>query len=214
MTVLSIIVDLVIAGLPIIFLRKLQINRRTKFGLCLLMGLGVMCIPLFTHPLFIYKHELTVALLSTAICCAVRTVLSAGATTDPDSTWAISANIAWRLPEVNIGIVCANAPIFRPLYLYFRGRLATQIRDKTREETVNQTALSKGRLWPQNAQNANIKPNGSGIRSEAWGSEDTTVELEMGLPVQKLGGNRRSSSPLREDGIVKEKTFFTFSNKS
>lgn len=57
--VLSVIVDLVIAGLPIIFLRKLQISRRTKFGLCLLMGLGVMYVPLFTHPLLRRLHELT-----------------------------------------------------------------------------------------------------------------------------------------------------------
>ena len=39
---------------------------------------------------------------------------------------AISANVGWRLPEVNIGIVCANAPVFRPLYLYYQGRLASQ----------------------------------------------------------------------------------------
>ncbi len=41
-TVLSVIADLICAALPIIFLRNLQINRRTKIGLCLLMGLGVM----------------------------------------------------------------------------------------------------------------------------------------------------------------------------
>lgn len=43
-TVLSVIADLICAALPIIFLRNLQINRRTKIGLCLLMGLGVMYI--------------------------------------------------------------------------------------------------------------------------------------------------------------------------
>ena len=62
---------------------------------------------------------------STAICCIIRTALS-GAVKVPDVTWAISANVGWRLPEVNIGIVCANAPVLRPLYLFYRGRLASQ----------------------------------------------------------------------------------------
>ena len=42
MTVLSVISDLVLAALPAIFLRKLQISFRTKLGLCMLMGLGLM----------------------------------------------------------------------------------------------------------------------------------------------------------------------------
>jgi len=44
------------------------------------------------------------------------------------SSGAIVSNVAWRLPEVNIGIVCANAPVFRPLYLYYQGRLAGSAR--------------------------------------------------------------------------------------
>ena len=55
---------------------------------------------------------------------------------------AISANVAWRLPEVNIGIVCANAPVFRPLYLYFQGRLASQ-------QSLSETAGSRRRILPQ-----------------------------------------------------------------
>lgn len=40
--VLSTISDLVLAALPAIFLRNLQISFRTKVALCMLMGLGVM----------------------------------------------------------------------------------------------------------------------------------------------------------------------------
>lgn len=40
--VLSIVTDLVCAALPCIFLRHVQINRKTKIGLCILMSLGVM----------------------------------------------------------------------------------------------------------------------------------------------------------------------------
>lgn len=84
-------------------------------------------------------------------------------------------------PEVNIGIVCANAPVLRPLYLFFRGRLASQIRSNT-------AGVSKEGVWRDNSPRA----------SPAWkdGSNDTTlgdtsVSLEMGL-------HAPPQSPLRE----------------
>ena len=84
-------------------------------------------------------------------------------------------------PEVNIGIVCANAPVLRPLYLFFRGRLASQIRS-------NAAGVSKEGMWRDNTARA----------SPAWkdGSNDTTlgdtsVSLEMGL-------HAPPQSPLRE----------------
>ena len=86
-------------------------------------------------------------------------------------------------PEVNIGIVCANAPILRPLYLFFRGRLASQIRS-------NNAGVSKEGMWPNNTPRAMTSP--------AWKDEsndtsvgDTSVSLEMGLHSQ-------SQNPLRE----------------
>jgi len=145
---------------------------------------------------------------STAICCTVRTALSAGATTDPDTTWSITANVGWRLPEVNIGIVCANAPIFRPLYLYMRGRLATQIRTKASSSANG--GFSKERTWPDNVRHAN---EGVNATSPTWGhgSEDTTVEMELGLAGHGAGngGERRSLSPVLK-GPSKEKVGFTF----
>jgi len=91
----------------------------------------------------------------------VRTVLS-GVIKDPDITCVsapplsrlrslltllsssgdITANVAWRLPEVNIGIVCANAPVFRPLYLYYQGRLASQ-------RSSSETAGSTRKILPE-----------------------------------------------------------------
>ena len=44
--VLSVISDLILAALPVLFLRNLQIGLGTKVGLCLLMGLGVLCVGL------------------------------------------------------------------------------------------------------------------------------------------------------------------------
>lgn len=145
--VLSIVTDLVCAALPYIFLRNLQINRKTKIGLCILMSLGGI----------------------TAICCTVRTSLS-GAITDPDLTWAAIDNVGWRLPEVNIGIACANAPILRALYLFFHGRLSTQ--------KSGSTGLCKERTWPSNAKAAWLEGSPQ-FRHE---SSDATMSMESGIP--------------------------------
>lgn len=44
--IISIISDFALALFPIELLRKVQIQRRTKIGLCILMGLGLMSAPL------------------------------------------------------------------------------------------------------------------------------------------------------------------------
>ncbi|KAF6228506.1 hypothetical protein HO133_008236 [Letharia lupina] len=162
--ILSIISDLILAALPAIFLRNLQIGLRTKVGLCLLMGLGVF----------------------TAVCCTVRTALS-GSVTNPDLTWAATTGVGWRLPEVNIGIVCANAPVIRPLYLFFRGRLASQIR-------FNTGGVSKQSMWPSNTPRAAVSP---GWRDESKETSvgDTSVSLEMGLHPHD---DVQPQSPLKE----------------
>lgn len=165
--ILSVISDLILAALPAIFLRNLEIGLRTKVGLCLLMGLGIF----------------------TAVCCTVRTALSGGIT-NPDLTWAVTTSVGWRLPEVNIGIVCANAPVMRPLYLFFRGRLASQIRSKS-------GGVSKESMWPGNTPRAAMSP--------AWRAEsndniiaDTSVSLEMGLHPHDDVRAQSPQSPLKE----------------
>ncbi|KAL9123835.1 MAG: hypothetical protein Q9175_008292, partial [Cornicularia normoerica] len=65
-------------------------------------------------------------------------------------------------PEVNIGIVCANAPVLRPLYLFFRGRLASQIRSNT-------GAVSKESMWPSDA------PTPRAAMSPAWRDESNNT---------------------------------------
>ncbi|KAL8991625.1 MAG: hypothetical protein Q9169_007809 [Polycauliona sp. 2 TL-2023] len=153
--VITIVSDLICAAFPIFFLRGLRVKLRTKIALCGLMGMGVI----------------------TAICCIVRTILTP-AVHAHDVTWAISANVGWRLPEVNIGIVCANAPVLRPLYLFFRGRLATQ-------QSGSVTTYSKSKRIPNgvtkiDADDTFHDTNNTDLRK---GSDrtDATVSLEMGL---------------------------------
>lgn len=65
------IADFILAFLPIIFLWDVQMNVRTKVGICILMGMGVLLVFLtWTIP-----SELTVVLfLSTGACDIVRVV--------------------------------------------------------------------------------------------------------------------------------------------
>lgn len=102
----------------------------------------------------------------------------------------MTTNVAWRIPEVNVGIICANAPILRPLYLFFRGRLQSQ-------RYANATSgNSKERIWPSNAQRVRLGTGKYKGRDEeelgeggTWhhSSGDTAVEIEMGLPVGENG---------------------------
>ena len=117
--IISIITDLICATFPYFFLKNLNISRRTKFGLCVLMGLGFI----------------------TAACCIVRTVLSP-AIKSQDASWDLVDNNIWRFPEVNLGIACANAPLFRPLYLRWRRRLRIQ------RPSPPDPAENIDRVWP------------------------------------------------------------------
>ena len=143
---------------------------------------------------------------STAVCCLVRTALS-GAQLDPDlscklfcafpslylkdpsfclpfhDSGAITTSVGWRLPEVNIGIFCANAPVIRPLYLFFQGRLVSQ-------KVSRMTAASKegGVSWPSDTTRF-------GVSSTAHGNQlsDGGVSLEMGLADHMKDGWKRGS---------------------
>ena len=111
------------------------------------------------------------------------------------------SNVAWRLPEVNIGIVCANAPILRPLYLFLRGRLAYQ----RRATAISATGPSKERIWPSNARRKDsIKLESASKWHTSKASQDTSVE--MGLPIHG------TSSPELDVGFgespLREKPFF------
>ena len=74
-------------------------------------------------------------------------------------------------PEVNIGIACANAPILRPLYLFFQGRLSTQ--------KSGSTGFSRERTWPSNAKAARLESSSPFCHE----SSDATMSMEMGIPV-------------------------------
>ncbi|KAF6220060.1 hypothetical protein HO133_003885 [Letharia lupina] len=97
---ISIISDFFLSAFPILILRKVQISFRSKIGLCLLMGLGVI----------------------TGSLSIVRTILNWQNETD-DPTWASIPNWYWRSWEVFFGIAAACIPTLRPGYKWLVSKI-------------------------------------------------------------------------------------------
>ncbi|KAL8825941.1 MAG: hypothetical protein Q9191_004107 [Dirinaria sp. TL-2023a] len=93
---ISIISDFFLSAFPILILRKVQISYRSKIGLCLLMGLGVI----------------------TGSLSIVRTVLNWQNVAE-DPSWDVIPNWYWRAWEVFFGIAAACIPALRPGYKWF-----------------------------------------------------------------------------------------------
>ncbi|KAL9010017.1 MAG: hypothetical protein Q9173_005001, partial [Seirophora scorigena] len=157
------------------------------------------------HP----KQKQLTSRLSTAGCSIVRTVLSPRVLS-ADKTWADLTTAAWRAVEVNLGIICANAPIARPLYLYSKGRLRL-FHDTTTNNnpSTDNPALpsssssanpssSRWRLWNKKSSRSRSGGGGGGggggpkagsraLRETQPSNQrtDTTLtSVEMGLPIQ------------------------------
>ncbi|CAD6585617.1 MAG: hypothetical protein ASARMPREDX12_002070 [Alectoria sarmentosa] len=97
---ISTISDFFLSAFPILILRKVQISFRSKVGLCLLMGLGVI----------------------TGSLSIVRTVLNWQNETD-DPTWTCLPDWYWRSWEVFFGIAAACIPTLRPGYKWLGGEI-------------------------------------------------------------------------------------------
>ncbi|KAG8533877.1 uncharacterized protein KY384_001618 [Bacidia gigantensis] len=197
--VFSALSDIILATTPLLFLSGLQISLRTKIALWILMGAGYI----------------------TAACAIVRTALS-GQILEIDQTYAMIPNAAWRATEVNLGIVCANAPILRPLYLWWRGRLQRKTKGTTHGSSYVATkgsggpgreGKSKVRLWPGGTRWMSTGGTTDGGESAEGfsGSEETRrsgyteATAEMGLPLQgyNAGGNEVRKSAESEDACVR-----------
>ncbi|KAL8686235.1 MAG: hypothetical protein Q9224_005512 [Gallowayella concinna] len=166
----SVLSDIILATIPLFFLRKLQISLRTKLLLCVLMGAGYI----------------------TAGCSLVRTILS-DRVLDPDLTWSDLTTAAWRATEVNLGILCANAPIARPLYLYSKGRLQTLQTTTTTELSgtpAHHREKGRSQRWPwskgQGFSRTGFVPHRvlEDTQPSNQPTDTTLTSVEMGLPIQ------------------------------
>ncbi|KAI4177643.1 MAG: hypothetical protein LQ343_000106 [Gyalolechia ehrenbergii] len=126
--VISVVSDFAFAALPIFFLWRTQIDVKTKIGLWVLMGMGVI----------------------TGVFCLVRTVIN-NQSFPTDESYGGIVNWVWRLFEVSFGIIAACIPTLRPFYTWvkkkYRGEntkesnikfpLGGKVEKKEREDTKN-----------------------------------------------------------------------------
>ncbi len=92
-------------------------------------------------------------------------------------------------PEVNIGIVCANAPILRPIYLAATGRLPTRSKSgDIMEEPKSGKSHERGfqlnhepgeRKWPSHS-----TASGKGSQGKPRGPLSSNDTQDIGLPIQ------------------------------
>ena len=96
--IISVIIDWLLASLPVVFLWDVQLNRKTKAGICALMGMGFF----------------------TGICAIVRTVMFARASSAgkaADFSWTTIDLRVWGTLENQVGIIAACIPTVKPLYV-------------------------------------------------------------------------------------------------
>lgn len=154
----------------------------------------------------------------TAACAIVRTALS-GQILEKDVSYAMIPNAAWRATEVNLGIICANAPILRPLYLWYKGRLTRKGTSKGSSYVATKGSGSGGqskvRLWPKGVVSGWAGGNGwsskagtkggdggkSRMLEESERSGYTEASAELGLPIEGylMGEQRKSDNKWADD---------------
>lgn len=89
--------DFLLAGFPIFIIKNLNMDRRTKYALSFVMGLGVFA----------------------AICTIVRTCLSGALDNLSDYTYTSVTLVIFASLEQNVCIVAACIPAIRPLFRSF-----------------------------------------------------------------------------------------------
>ena len=154
----------------------------------------------------------------TAACAIVRTALS-GQILEKDVTYAMVPNAAWRATEVNLGIICANAPILRPLYLWWKGRLQRKqskrsgtsyvaTNELTGEGSDGTGGKSKVRLWPgAKFYNGSGSGKSKGMSEATQASGYTETSAELGLPIEGyMMGDRKSAATDKSGEIWMDET--------
>ncbi|KAL8692447.1 MAG: hypothetical protein Q9224_003953 [Gallowayella concinna] len=127
--VISVVSDFAFAVLPVFFLWRTQIDFRTKIGLWVMMGLGVL----------------------TGFFCLVRTVIN-NQSFAKDQSYGGIVNWVWRLFEVSIGIIAACIPTLRPFYTWARRKMRGE---NTRiDPNIHFPLSDKSQPWIQNAEEA------------------------------------------------------------
>ncbi|KAL9000871.1 MAG: hypothetical protein Q9169_000626 [Polycauliona sp. 2 TL-2023] len=176
--VFSIVSDFVLALFPILLLWNVQLSKRTKLGLCMLMGLGVI----------------------TAGICIGRTALS-GQVKSMDVSWAGVPNALCRVFEINLGIIAACMPIMKPFIRYVKARATGQdphdILYRTRSLPTPSMSHSQSQsAWYSRFRFGSRKLGSTSDQSGPWKNgpynsakeppleQDLTTQQSLALPLQ------------------------------
>ena len=173
---ISILSDFILAAFPIFYFWRLQVDFKTKVGLWLLMGLGVI----------------------TGVCCIVRTVLNNESLPD-DATYNGIVNWIWRLFEVQFGIIAACIPALRPLY----GRLVARWRgEDTADSNIKFLHSEKqGQRWIENRKSRNKHSNGDSSSDDSHSPNSHGHQAgNQGAPKQPPGDDM--GQDLVREGII------------
>lgn len=107
-----------------------------------------------------------------------------------------------RRPEVNIGILCANVPLVRPIYLHYTGRL--------RNSKAKPSAGTSGqRMWPSKSGPSTKSLDPAGAAREKpfprrpLNTYNTTSTDDTVLPMQRFSdrGGMKAEWPQEPDRI-------------
>ncbi|KAL8805859.1 MAG: hypothetical protein Q9200_005257 [Gallowayella weberi] len=127
--VISVVSDFAFAVLPVFFLWRTQIDFRTKVGLWVLMGLGVL----------------------TGFFCLVRTVIN-NQSFAKDQSYGGIVNWVWRLFEVSIGIIAACIPTLRPFYTWARKKIRGE--NTSADRNIRFPLSDKPQPWVEDTEEA------------------------------------------------------------
>lgn len=162
---ISIISDFFLSAFPILILRKVQIDIRSKVGLCLLMGLGVI----------------------TGSLSIVRTVLNWQNETD-DPTWASIPDWYWRTWEVFFGIAAACIPTLRPGYKWLVDEIHTRVTKSGSGSSKPVPVPSAVGKWAPPKPSALLKAS----KKQTTDTSTTATHGEDILPLQSLDPSVRA----------------------
>ena len=164
--VVSLLADFTFAILPVFFLWKVQMKRRIKAAICVLMGLGVF----------------------TGIFATARTVLLSDLDND-DLTWSLVPLSIFATLESLLSIIAATIPTIQPL---FRKRMPVKPSYETRSRETRRWRPTYPQLDIERTRNS-VSQDRSRSATRPWPSATSS---DINVPLQERKASTVSEQPI------------------
>ncbi|KAL8846471.1 MAG: hypothetical protein Q9221_008437 [Calogaya cf. arnoldii] len=192
---ISAITDIMRAAFPLLLLWNVKIRTKTKVGICLLMGAGIMFVASATSKLQGEPPSLSLAPRKPTILTSNPGVGVPGALT--------------RVFEVNIGIMAACAPILRPFIRYVKARITGQDPHHILRPFPTQSFHSSWytRLWRSRSSAKESDPRGfHRPENNEWGrvkggEASNGTDVTISLPIQGIRDREDSRGVMMPDKL-------------